>query len=76
MKAKKDIYIAIETIDDLGYNNLADEYFEILKKLILNGHELKIHRRGNNYINTVKDIAHLDKLKKALNYPFKSAGLE
>jgi len=75
-QTKKDIMLAMDTFNDLGYNDIADDFFSYLKKLIQRGHTLSIYwidSPNKKALTTIRDLNHLENFKKSLGLPFHSA---
>ncbi|SDS84082.1 hypothetical protein SAMN05216490_1921 [Mucilaginibacter mallensis] len=74
-QTSKNIHLAMETFYDLGYNDLANDFFLYLKKLIQNGHILCIYwinSPNKDVLTEIRDVIHLDKFKNSLKLPFHS----
>ena len=59
-KPKNEIRIWIETVEDLQFNKLSDDYFKVLTKMIESGHSLAVYRNrsiGKSItIHTIEDL--------------------
>jgi hypothetical protein len=59
-KPVTEIRIWIETVEDLQFNKLADDYFKVLQKMIESGHSLGVYRnRSLGKSITIETVEHL-----------------
>lgn len=66
---KKNIRFAIDTVEDLQWNNEFDEFFIYLGTLIHSGFTIEFHRIDNNKLTKISDLPHLRNFKSNFDFP-------
>lgn len=71
MRKEKNINFAMETVENLMWNDeLFDELFLFLEKIILENREISFTRIGNKEPNvTIRDLNHLNNFKRQFDFP-------
>jgi hypothetical protein len=68
MKAKKEIRFCLETIEDLLYNDMANDYIIELARFVDAGYTLVFKRLEDDYtFTTIKTLEHLGHFKRSFN---------
>lgn len=72
MRAEKQIKVVFNTLWDLSWNPLRDDYIAYLRKLIEQGYELEFHtiaEAKDAEPHMLKSVEHLDAFAKRLGWP-------
>ncbi len=70
MKPKKQIRFAIDTIEDMMFNDHILTMFGVYQQLIQDGHVLAFYRLGDdeNRLTLIKDLDHLQNFKRSFKF--------
>lgn len=70
MTPRKNIRFALETIDDMRFNESVHGFFSFVEELISQGFEVSFYRFNQKEpVTVIKDLDHLKNFKKSVGLP-------